>query len=213
MSVVLPEFREPGSYIRYYGASVFDPVADPQLKTRFIRLNDREGPLRYPFKISTSSVAQDTLAGEATFSDLEPARNHVFQVFLGVHPGAYFIVSNPQDARILKWDIVVAPVAPLQVSEAVTGVITYKESPVEAPQFELWIAPGKQYPKLDALIKTQELVGVPKSIRAGGIWYAMRYRYTSIDPRAESEIYDMLSKHKIPSFPMTFGGTSRETVR
>lgn len=213
MSVVIPQFREPGSYIRYYGLNIFNPVDDPQLKIRFIRLLDREGPLRYPFKLSTTVVAQDTLVGEVTFSDLEPARGHLYQAFLGVHPGAYFIVSMPQDARILKWDIVVAPVAPLQVSESVTGVVTYKESPVESPQFELWIPPGKQYPKLDALIRAHELVGVPKSIRAAGIWYAMRYRYTLIEPKAESEIYDMLSKHKIPSHPMTFGGTSRETVR
>lgn len=209
MSSVEPPFEEPGHYIRYFGKNVTDPVSDPDLKTRYIRLLDREKTLRYPFKMGTVVTAIDVRTGETTFSDLEPSTRHLYQAFLGVQPGAFFEVSHPQDERTLKWDVNVSA-----IPEGVTAVITYKESPYEAPVFSIWIPPGRsQYPKLNALVRMQELIAGGKSIIPAGIWLSSRFSFTHVEASKEADIYDMLTKFKIPSTPVTFGGSLREAVR
>lgn len=204
-----PKFLEPGQYIRHFGKNINDPAGDPEVKFRFIRLQEREKPLRYPFKFA--SLALDAVATEKIFSDLDPAVDHLYEVFLGVSAGARYRIFHPFDERLLKWDINVA-----DIPEDRTGVVTFEESPTVAPLFTIWIAPGKRYPAIAPQNNISELLSVPTTGRAITpfiIWVAARWLFEYVDEAKEPEIFDMLRKFKIPSEPVTFGHTLREPVR
>jgi hypothetical protein len=217
---LMPSFQDPGSYVRYYGPSITN-TQDVVLTTRYLRLLERSSPLRYPFKFPTT-VGVDLKTASVTFGDLEPATGHVYQAFLGVPPGLRVQVFHPFDTRILQWDATVTAISTDQV-----GVVTHGLSPYEVPALELWIPPNKNYPALVCQNATADLlmfagglnggVSMGKTILPRIIWLAASFRVQSIDVSQPSSadtavngvLLDMLEKKKIPSKPITFGGSFR----
>jgi hypothetical protein len=201
----MPQFAEPGSYVRFFGQSVTDP-RDTIKKLRFIQLMEREVPLRYPFEFA--SVAMDAKTASTTFSDLDPAVGHVEQVFLGVQPGIRLAVSLPFDTRLLRWDTTLQ-----NISDDQAAVLTHGLSPYDNPQYDFWIPPNKNYPAAVAQNATADLLLFPggKSITPRIIFVGGTFRVEPIDEA--SEIFDMLVKRKIPSKPITFGGSIRHVPR
>lgn len=201
---IVPEFAEPGSYIRYFGVNILDPIDDTKM-FRYVRLLEREAPLRYPFEFS--SLAVDAVGSSVTFSDLEPGRRHLYQAFLGIAPGVRIRVFLPLETRILRFDQNIA-----QISDDQTGVLTHGLSPYEQPQYEMWIPPNKQFPALVPQNATADLLGVPggKTILPRVIFINALFNYEIIE---DPSLLDMLTKKKIPSKPISFGGSVREIPR
>ena len=200
-----PNFSESGSYIRYYGESVTDSK-DTARRLRFIQLQESAKPQRYPYTFPSTAV--DAKANSFTFSDLDVAMGHVEEVFLGVAPGLRVAVSLPFDTRLLKWDTTLQ-----NISEDQQAVITHGLSPYELPQAEFWIQPNKAYPALVPQNATADLLNYPggKSIKPRIIWIGATFRIEVI-PETD-EIFDMLLKKKIPSRPITFGGSIRSVPK
>lgn len=199
-----PEFAEPGTYVRYFGENLLDSK-DEVKKFRYLQLQERDGPLRYPFTFTSTAV--DALTSQQIFSDLDPGRKHVYQAFLGVAPGVRVRVSHPFDVRILRWDQNVA-----QISDDQTAVLTHGLSPYEAPSYSLWIPPNKRYPALTGQNATADLVMGGKAIKPRVIWIGSVFNYLIVD-EAMPDILDKLVKKKVPSLPITFGGSIRDIPR
>jgi len=99
---IMPEFRNPGDYLRFFGPSVERPQADPEKKFRFIQLQERMAPLKYPYTFK--SVAPGSKGDNITFTELQPDSVHIYEAYLGVKPGIRIFVWHPYDSKILKWD-------------------------------------------------------------------------------------------------------------
>ena len=196
----IPRFAEPGSYIRYFGTSLVEG-SDKVDKFRFVRLQETEKPLNYPFTFGSLGV--DAVGDPVTFSDLEPGLVHIYQVFLGVAPGVRIRVSHPQDVRVLKWDENIA-----QISEDLTAVLNHGLSPWENPSYAFWIRPSKQFPSLTPQNTTAEMVPGGKSIKPRIIFLGAMFIFKEI--REDEAVFDMLVKKKIPSRPIRFGRSLRE---
>jgi hypothetical protein len=198
-----PNFAEPGSFIRYYGQSVVDP-RDKDKRLRFVQLQEGEGPQRYPFKFAT--VAVDANGNSVTFSDLDPANGHVEEVFLGVAPGIRAKLSLPFDTRLLKWDTTLQ-----NISDDQAAVLTHGLSPYEAPTFEFWIPPNKNYPAIVPQNATADLLNWPggKSIFPRVIFIGKTFIVEEMTGSNYPDVYVMLLKKKIPSRPITLGGSIR----
>lgn len=199
---MMPSFQEPGAYIRYYGSSVSNRN-DTVKKIRYIHLLEREAPQRYPFKFPLS-LAVDAKSAASTFNDLDVAMGHIVQLFLGVSPGLRMQIFMPFDTRLLRWDTTIAA-----ISDDQTAVVTHGLSPYELPVFDMWVQPNKNYPALIAQNASADLLRIP-----GGKTLLPFIMFTGATFRVEviqegSEVFDMLSKNKIPSRPITFGGSIR----
>ena len=193
--MALPEFQEPGQYIRYFGPSVSDPQNDPKRKTRYILLLERMAPLKYPYRFS--SLTDGEKSSEVIFDELDPSKNHIYQAFLGIKPGARIFVWHPYDTKILKWDETIE-----DIEEDYTANLTYKETPYEKPEYEIWIK-RDDYPALVA----QNITYPAKTINPEIIWIAAKFNFQEIDEKNNPELFDKLEKRKIPSKPVTFGGS------
>lgn len=203
----LPNFAEPSTYIKYRGpvltwptqVSASDDTAD---KIRFIRLNAREGPLKYPRILSPSGgLAPGIVSSPTNFGDLEMLPKHIAQVFIGVSYGTRIRVNHPLNERILKWDD-----NSLDITEADTANIEYEDSPIDEPKYELWLAPTVNYIfQLDAENILND-VRPARSINAQILILASKYTYEFVEPEREPDLYDNLRKHRIPSRWVNFGG-------
>ncbi len=202
---ISPAFREPGSYVRYYGSSITNPQ-DAAKKFRYVRLLEREDPLRYPYTFPLISV--DTKGGQVTFNDLDVAQGHIYQAFLGVALGTRVQVFAPFDTRLLNFDTSASAISPDE-----TAIVTHGLSPWEAPTFDIWIPPNKQYPALLPINKSQELVMGGKSILPQVMFIVANFRTESIEQNTQPELFDMLEKKKIYSLPIRMGSTIRSIPR
>lgn len=199
---IMPNFAEPGSYLRYYGESVTNRN-DTTKKIRYIHLLEGEKPQRYPYKFS-ASLAVDAKSSQFTFNDLDVALGHIEQIFLCVPPGLRVALFLPFDTRLLRWDTSVTA-----ISDDQTAVITHGLSPFEAPQFDFWVQPNKNYPSMIVQNASADLLRVPggKSILPFIMFVGATFRSENVIEGTDE--FDMLMKRKIPSKPITFGGSIR----
>lgn len=188
---IMPEFRAPGDYLRHFGPSVARPQRDPDKRTRYIQLQERMAPLKYPYTFS--SVATGAKSDDVVFDELQPDNIHIYEAYLGVKPGARIFTWHPYDEKILKWDEAIE-----DIEEDHTANITHEESPYEAPEYSIWIK-RDGYPSLKAM----NIAWPGKSIRPEIIWLAAVFKFEEI---TDKELLDMLKKRKIPSTPISFGG-------
>jgi len=188
---IIPEFREPGDFLRHFGPSVEHPQRDPEKKFRYILLQERMAPLKYPYTFA--SVASGEKSDDITFDELQPDSIHIYEAYLGVKPGARIFIWHPYDEKILKWDTKIEDIA-----EDYTANITHEESPHEAPVFSIWIK-RDAYPLLSAM----NITWPGKSIKPEIIWLTAMFNFMEI---TNGELLDKLEKRKIPSTPISFGG-------
>lgn len=188
---IMPKFREPGDYLRYFGPSITRPQQDPTKKFRYIQLLERMAPLKYPYTFP--SVAAGAKSDDITFDELQPDNIHIYEAYLGVKPGARIFVWHPYDEKVLKWDEKIE-----DIDEDYTANITHEESPYEAPEYSIWIK-RDGYP----LLKAMNITWPRKSIKPEIIWLAAKFKFEEI---TDGELLDMLKKRKIPSTPISFGG-------
>jgi len=188
---ILPEFREPGDFLRHFGPSVARPQADPEKKFRYIQLQERMAPLKYPYTFV--SVAPGSKGDDITFAELQPDNVHIYEAYLGVKPGVRIFIWHPYDSKILKWDEKIE-----EIAEDYTANITHEESPHEAPEYSIWIK-RDSYP----LLQPMNITWPGKSIKPEIIWLAAMFNFKEV---TDEELLDMLMKRKIPSTPISFGG-------
>jgi len=188
---IMPRFRAPGDYLRHFGSSVAHPQEDPEKRFRYIQLQERMAPLKYPYTFA--SVASGAKSADVTFDELQPDNIHIYETYLGVKPGARIFLWHPYDKKILKWDEKIE-----DIEEDDTANITHEESPYEAPEYSIWIK-RDGYPLLNAM----NITWPGKAITPEIIWLAAMFKFEEI---TDPVLLDMLKKRKIPSLPMSFGG-------
>jgi hypothetical protein len=132
-----PKFAEPSSYIRYVGpvlgsAAQRSAGGGSESELRFLRLNAREGPLKYPYRFAR--VAPGVANSPLTFADLELQPRHIAQVYFGISYGGRARFYHPFDERLLKWD----DPSLANIQEKDTANIEHDDSPLEAPRFSFW---------------------------------------------------------------------------
>lgn len=201
---ILPRFSEPGTYKRYLGANILNDQ-DPTVKIRYILLQERVYPLKYPFQF-TSTQAAPIAAGAKTdpftFRDLDPKPGHVYETFLGLTPGARYQLSHPFDIRQLKWDEKIQ-----DITEDYTANLEYDESPIDAPTFRIWIPQGKRYPSIVAQNITDSLYQGGSSISPEVLWIAAKWRVVEANERnTPPALWAQLQTDTRMSEPITFGG-------
>lgn len=185
----LTKFQQPGRYERYFGANIARPQTDSEKRTRFIRLLDRQFPLKYPF--SFPSLAANAKSDDQSFDELNPDEDHIYQAFLGVTPGVRLLVFHPLDVRQLRWDERVT-----DIDEDATAHLTSRESPYNDPDFSIWIS-NERFPALRVQNISHEAI-VPRIL-----WIAAKFTFEDV---TDPDLLDKLNRKKIPSEPVTFGG-------
>lgn len=198
-----PSFAEPSSYIRYVGpviahASQRSPEGGSETKLRFIRLNAREAPLKYPFRFA--SVAPGARSAAQNFGDLELLPSHIAQVFVGVSIGGRARIFHPFDERVLRWDQATMD----DITEDDTGNLEYEDSPIDEPSFEMWLAPTENFvPGIDVV----NVLSTPRrTMDIQVLFVAAKYTYEFVTQERDPETHDKLRKFQIPSRQVTFGG-------
>lgn len=184
------KFHQPGHYLRFYDRNEGDHG-----EIKFIQLMEGEGILKYPW--TYGNLTSDTMTdgtNEKNFDELDPADNHIYQIFLGVDPRIRATIWHPYDEKILKWDE--ADIEDIDENE--TANIQYTDSPYSNPQFELWILPEK-YPNITIQRIGHTTVYMPRIIFLG-----FKYNYREekdIDP----VVLDKLRRNQITVTPISIG--------
>jgi len=200
-----PKFAPPSSYIRYVGpvlghAAQRSSGEGSEEQLRFIRLNAREGVLKYPYRFPFQAPATQSAA--QSFSDLEMSPKHIAQVYFGISVGARARFYHPLDERLLKWD---QPTLTL-IQERDTGNIEYEDSPIEAPSFNFWLAPTENFvPAFDVENILSDIRPL-RTIDVQVLFLAMKYTYEFVTRKSDAETFEKLLRHQIPSRFVSFGG-------
>lgn len=201
---ILPRFSEPNTYVRYFGPNVLD-VNDSTEKIRFLLLRERALPLKYPFRFGTAQgapIGVGASTAQFSFKDLDPRPGNVYEAYLGVCPGVRLQIFDPADTRQLKWDEKIT-----EIVEDYTAVVEYDDSPLEAPEFKLWIPQGKRFPGLVAQNKTDSLYQGGSSIFPEIIWIAAKWKTENADERNTTPAaWQQLNSDPRLSQPVRFGG-------
>lgn len=196
----MPAFAEPSTYIRYFGPVLTHPsLRSNDAKLRFIRLHQREAPLKYDRVLT--AIAPGAVSTLTTFGDLRMDPKHIAQVFVGVSVGGRMRVFHPFDERILKWDD-----PTLDIQERDTANVEHEESPAESPRYELWIAPTDNFVPAFDLENIEANVVPRRSLDIRVSILAAKFTYEFVEREVEADIFDKLSKFSIPSRMVTFGG-------
>lgn len=179
------EFLPPGYYIKFWDRT--------QRKFRYYLLTEREGPLKYPYTFS--ALARDTKCDLVTFDDHNPAKNHVYQIFLGLRPGFRLYLWLPYDMKVLKLD---EAEVELEIDKDAVA-LEYRDSPYEDPKFNFWVFRDKYEG-----IEVKNLMN--RTIRPQVIFLIAKYTYEEITKENNPDLYDKLERNIVPSTPIFTGG-------
>lgn len=196
----LPNFAEPNTFIRFQAPTQQFPSGKREAASlRFIRLRNREAPLKLVHRFTDLTPGERS--DQKTFSDLEMAPDHVLHVFVGISPGARARFWHPNDVRILQWDE-----SDLDAAERDTSNIEHKESPLENPQFDFWVAPTMNFtPAFDVEnILSHTLPG--RTIDVQLKFLGAKYTFDMIEKEESPELFRQLRNFELPSTFATFGG-------
>lgn len=199
-------FPQPSEYIGYMGPVLTHPklvsqaVDGTETKLRFIRLNAREGPLKYPYRFP--NIASGATSASQNFGDLELLPKHIALVYFGISYGARAQVYHPLDERLLKWDQATLDL----IQEKDTGNIDWEDSPIEDPKYGFWLAPTENFVPGLVVENVLSHVRPPRSLNIDVVFWASKYTYEFVTRESEAEIHDKLVKHQIPWRYATFGG-------
>jgi len=173
------EFLPPGAIIRWWDDNSKDFI--------YLRLLEREGPLKYPYTFSALSAGSES--DEFKTEDLNPSKTHIYNLYLGVRPGIQVRVWHPYDEKLLKWD---EKLDDIDDDEAAN--IEHKDSPYEKPKFSVWVKRDR-YPGL--IIKNI----INRTIKPQIIWIGYKYTYEQIK---EPTVLDKLKRGVIKSTPVSW---------
>lgn len=198
-------FPEPSQYIRYVGpvlahSSLRSPEGGSEERLRFIRLNAREGPLKYPYRFN--SVAPGAVSSAQSFGDLELAPKHIAKFYFGISYGARARLFLPFDERILRLD---QPTLDL-IQEKDTANIDWEDSPIEEPKFNFWLAPTENFVPAVDVENVLSHIRPARNLNVDIAFYGMKYTYEFVTKEADPENFEKLRRFQIPSDFATFGG-------
>lgn len=178
-------FPEPGSYARFWDADL--------RRYLFLRLVDREYPLKYPRRLP--SVATGAKTSLTIFRETNPSaiKKHIYNAYIGVKPGALFTIYHPSDVKLLSWDESI-----VEISIDLTASISWEESPYEAPTKSIWMRHDK-FPAFEALNVTERVI-VPELIIV-----AAKYLIQEEEDLDRATV-DNLRSGNVPSLHINFGG-------
>lgn len=198
----MPPFAQPGSFVRFFaGVETFPTFARDQEETRFLRLEEGIGPLKYPHTFE--NLAQDERSSLKVFDDLEMDPNHIAHVFLGVGHKAKVRFFHPFDTRLLRWDD-----QDLDIADKDAANLTHDDSPIEDPRFDFWVAPTENFvPGLDAR-NIESLQRPARNLDLKVLFLAQKYRFTILDEDddEDAETIRKLEQGEIPFTVAHFGG-------
>ncbi|MDP3732536.1 MAG: hypothetical protein Q8R31_05925 [Candidatus Omnitrophota bacterium] len=185
MTAYLPEFPQPGSYIKYWD------FKDGQYRYR--RLLTRRVPLKYPRRLP--QVAAAATGVDVVFDELNPSsdKRHVYMAYLGVSLGCLFQLWHPFDVKNLKWDEQIE-----DIDSDNTANIAYEQSPLEYPTKAIWIEHDR-YPMVRALNR------IGRTVTPEVMWIAALYKVKEHNELSPSELTDLAS-NRLASLPADFGG-------
>lgn len=195
----VPPFEEPQSIVKFVGKRQSFPTQEvEQQGLQFLRLLEREAPVKLDFTFSDVSPGSET--PPTTFTDLEMDPQHVLQVFIGVTRGGAIRVQHPNDTEVLDWDQQTLD----QVDENDTRTLEYEDSPIDRPSFELWVAPTTE--NLTPALTAENILSTVRPLRTIDVRVLMigaKYTYDFVD---DPSLLDDLRHGRKPAKFAWFGG-------
>jgi len=179
------EFLKPGYYIKFWDRK--------ERKFRYYLLTEREATIKYPYTFE--ELARDTKNDLVVFDDHNPAKNHVYQIFLGMRPGFRLYLWLPYDAKILKLD---EAEVELEIDKDKVA-LEHRDSPYENPKFCFWVFRDR-YEGIEVKNITN------RKIKPQVIFLIAKYTYEEITAENNPELYDKLERNIVPSTPILTGG-------
>lgn len=178
-------FPEPDTYLRFYSSTT--------RAVEYLRLMEREAPLIYPRRLSATDPGGDS--STLVLAELDPseAKKHRYMAYIGVAWGALYSLFHPYSSKRLEWDESV-----VEIDKEQTAIITWEESPLEAPTVSVWVEPGG-YPAVQA----RNLLDV--SSHPAIQVMAAKYSVKEMKDLTTQEI-QALRQGVIVSIPVSFGG-------
>lgn len=178
-------FPEPGTFLRY--------VSSVTRQVEYLRLMEREAPLVYPRRLSSTDPGGDSSVLILDELDPSKAKQHRYMAYIGVAPGALYTIWHPYSSKRLEWDEAID-----QIDKELAANLTWEESPIEAPTFAVWIEPSG-YPAVQA----RNILSVTShpGVRVQAAKYSV-VEQSELPP----DVVKALREGVIRSIPVSFGG-------
>lgn len=181
-------FPEPGTYIRSW--------KDSEKRYVFMRLVSRQYPLIYPRRIASLASGAKS-SSPLLLREVRPsaAKRHRYMAYIGVRPGAFYYFRYPSTDELGRWDEAIT-----EIDRDSTGYITYEESPIDAPTFQIWLEP-ETILAVDALnVSSRTITPEIKIIAA---------RYVVLEEKdLDSMTLDRLRNEDLSSIQVNFSGSN-----